>query len=118
MSEAAAYIARQAAAEVPPALVVKDWLGRCDPKVMSQLTAGAYGAVSDLSCSGGLGVFENVAAEQGCILQGCTASCAIDEDCPQGAVCQDVAACPTPGATRGYCKPGERNLIGVGLSCW
>jgi hypothetical protein len=98
--------------------VVKDWLGRCDPKITSQLAAGAYGVVSDLSCSGGLCVFENTAAEKGCILQGCTTFCAIDEDCPQGAVCQTAAACPTSGGMRGYCKPGERNLIGVGLSCW
>jgi hypothetical protein len=103
------------AADAP---ALDDWLGRCDPKLMNQREAGSFGAVSDPTCSGGLCAFY-AAWGQGCVQQGCSRLCATDEDCPQGAVCQDAASCPvSDGSPHGYCKPGARNSIGVGLLCW
>jgi hypothetical protein len=94
-----------------------DWLGPCDPGLMAQLQTGAYGAVEDATCSGGLCVYY-VSRDKGCVYQGCTRPCATDEECPQGAVCQDMAECPTPGSSaHGYCKPGPRNEVDTGLSC-
>jgi hypothetical protein len=83
---------------------------------MKQLAKGAYGAVKDPTCSGGLCAYV-ADHDRDCVLQGCTRPCSTDEDCPQSAVCQDNATCPTPSSFKGYCKPGGRNFIGVGLTC-
>ena len=96
---------------------LKDWLGRCDPDLMSQMQRGAYGAIADPSCSGSLCAYLAAHGED-CVQQGCTMLCSVDEECPQGAVCQNNSACPAPGEPNGYCKPGARNSIGVGLACW
>jgi hypothetical protein len=95
---------------------LEDWLGPCDPTLVSQLNAGSHGAISDPSCSGGLCVF-SVPRDQDCVQQGCSRPCALDEECPQGAVCQTPDYCQRAAEPRGYCKPGARDLFGVGLPC-
>lgn len=100
------------ATEAPP---LDDWLAPCDPKVVSTATKGAFGALSDPSCSGGRCVYYASNA-QACVYQGCTKLCRTDDECPTGAVCQ-TDSCPTTPSANGYCKPGPINLIGSGLPC-
>ena len=105
--------------------VVSDWLQTCDPSVLARFEKGVPGSVADASCSEGLCVFY-VPHDRSCIYQGCSKRCERDDQCPQGAVCQDGATeyCIAGGpflsrpAGMGYCKPGRLNSIGEGLMCW
>lgn len=105
--------------------IVSDWLQRCDGAVLAPFEKGVPGAVPDPSCSEGLCIFY-VPHDRTCVLQGCSKRCERDDQCPDGAVCQDGSTMQCYGgsssvslpAGAGYCKPGPRNLIGVGLGCW
>jgi hypothetical protein len=98
--------------------IVPDWLGPCDPAVLAGLDKGVYGAANDPSCSGGR-CLVLVPHDQTCIYQGCSKSCITDDECPQGAVCQEAPAlaCGAPTGLKGYCKPGPLNSIGISLTC-
>jgi hypothetical protein len=98
--------------------IVPDWLGPCDPAVLRPLDEGAYGAAIDSSCTGGR-CLVLVPHDRSCIWQGCSKSCVSDDDCPQGAVCQEApaVACGVSTDLKGYCKPGPLNQIGIGLTC-
>jgi hypothetical protein len=103
--------------EADPPLVM-DWLRRCDPAVLAGREPGTAGAVADPSCAGGQCVFV-VPRDQTCVFQGCSRACSGDQDCPPGSVCQDPTSACSPGPPRaGYCKPGPRDELGVGLLCY
>lgn len=64
----------------------------------------SYGSTAAPTCSAGACVFLEREREH-CVLQGCTAWCDSDDDCPPGSHC-----C-------GVCQPASCGWIGVGLRC-
>jgi hypothetical protein len=96
-----------------------DWLAPCDVKVISAVTPGAYGAVTDATCSGGVCTYF-AAREQACVYQGCSKPCRTDDECPAGAMCEfDLWGdeCPTTTSKTGYCAPGPLNQSSTALPC-
>ena len=47
------------------------------------------------------------AADQVCTEDGCTPSCSLDEQCPDGTVCIDTGFCLPPGSEDPVLRPGE-----------
>jgi hypothetical protein len=101
--------------EAPPP-TVEGWLQRCGQAVEKEAGSGNSGFVPDLSCPEHVCEFE-ARYLQTCVDQGCTRVCDGDHQCPQGAVCQPGAVLQD-GVQRGACKPGARDIIGIGLMCY
>jgi hypothetical protein len=103
-----------------PEVVVPDWMKACDPALLAAQDPGAYGPVVDPSCAGGVCVISAIHDDK-CRPQGCSRWCSGDDECPQGAVCQQVVvgvcAEGADAGQRAYCKPGSRNDLGAGLVC-
>ncbi|MFI5299383.1 MAG: hypothetical protein ACHREM_14915 [Polyangiales bacterium] len=105
----------------PP--VVPDFLGPCHVD-LTGVEAGAYGYVGAPSCSGRLCLIAPSVGTPSCVAQGCTSPCAVDSDCPQGAICDRTLVDWLPGGGGGLssgdvgvCKPGPPGAIGIGLAC-